>query len=77
LEESIKTTSQNINDTITEIKDSINMASKGIADTILQFQEGIKPVLSVLSIISGIQNGFHHIKKMFKKECKQEGDAYE
>ena len=77
VEDMIKTTSQNINDSVTALKDSIELVAKGICDSISQVQEGIKPVLSVFSIISGISKGFNYIKKMFKKECGEEGDENE
>jgi methyl-accepting chemotaxis protein len=81
LEGVIKTTSQSINDTVSEVKGSIkevknriDLLSKGISDSISQVQEGIKPMLSVFSIICGIQNGFKFIKKLFKKEYNEKGD---
>ena len=41
--------------------------------TLALVEEGIKPILSVLSIISRINKGFNFTKKMFKKQGKTEG----
>jgi hypothetical protein len=45
----------------------VKEASKIAYDTVSQVQEGIKPVLSILSVIQGILGGFDSISKLFKK----------
>jgi|WetSurMetagenome_2_1015567.scaffolds.fasta_scaffold05081_10 hypothetical protein len=77
----IKTTSQNINNTVIEVKDSIKdgikQVSKGTVDTIYNVQECIKPVLPILAIVQGICGGFQDISKMFKKESNEGGNSNE
>lgn len=46
---------------------------KRVNDTVNALEGMIKPILSVHSIISGINRGFNFTKKMFKKERKTEG----
>jgi hypothetical protein len=77
VEKIIKTTSQNINDTVTEVKDSIKLVSKGIGDTIFHVQECINPILPLLALIKGIRGGFEGVSKMFKKESNKGGDSNE
>ena len=77
MEDMIKTTSQNITDTVTVVKESITLAAKGINDIIFRVQEGIKPLLSICSLIQGIRQGFEGISKMFKKENTEGGNNNE
>ena len=55
----------------------IKGASKIVYDTVSMVQEGIKPLLSIVSLIQGIRGGFEGISKMFKKENNEEGDKDE
>ena len=42
--------------------------SKIVYETVSLIQEGIKPLLSILTFIQGIRGGFQSISKMFQKE---------
>ena len=69
--EIFKTTSQHINDIGTEVKDSIKLVSKGLGDTIFQVQEGVKSLLSILTLVQGIRGGLECICNMFQKESNK------
>ena len=45
----------------------VKAASKIAHDTVTLLQEGIKPLLPILTLIQGIRGGFKGISKMFKK----------
>jgi len=53
-----------------EVKSALRLvqaASKVAYDTVSLVQEGIKPLLPVLTLIQGIRGGFLGISKIFKK----------
>jgi hypothetical protein len=45
----------------------VKAASKIAYDTVTRMQEGIKPLLPILTLIQGIRGGFKGISKIFKK----------
>jgi hypothetical protein len=45
----------------------VKSASKIAHDTVSLVQEGIKPLLPILTLIQGIRGGFKGISKIFKK----------
>jgi hypothetical protein len=49
----------------------IKATSKIAYDTVSLMQEGLKPLLSILTLIKGISGGFQGISKMFKKESNE------
>jgi hypothetical protein len=49
-------------------------ASKIAYDTVLLVQEGIKPLLSIFSLIQGLVGGLGSITRMFKKESNNKGE---
>ena len=49
----------------------IKATSKIAYDTVSLMQEGLKPLLSILTLIKGIRGGFQGISKMFKKESNE------
>lgn len=49
----------------------IKAMSKIAYDTVSLMQEGLKPLLSILTLIKGISGGFQGISKMFKKESNE------
>jgi hypothetical protein len=55
----------------------VKEASKIVYDTVSMVQEGIKPLLSIVSLIKGIRGGFEVFGKMFKKESIEGGDRSE
>ena len=55
----------------------VNAASKTVYDTVALVQEGIKPLLTIPTLIKGIRGGFESISKMFKKESSAGGNSNE
>ena len=48
----------------------INAASKIAYDTVKMVQQGVNPLVSILSLIQGIRGGFQGFSKIFKKESE-------
>jgi len=55
----------------------VKAALKTVYDTVALVQEGIKPLLTILTLIKGIRGGFESISKMFKKESNEGEDSNE
>jgi hypothetical protein len=55
----------------------IKATSKIAFDTVSLVQEGIKPLLPILTLIQGICGGFQGFNKIFKKESNEGGNSNE
>ena len=55
----------------------IKATSQVVYETVTLVQEGLKPLLSILSLIQGIRGGFEGISKMFNKENNKGGSQNE
>ena len=49
----------------------VKATSKIVYDTVALVQEGLKPLMMIITLIKSISGGFQGISKMFKKESNE------
>ncbi len=55
----------------------IKATAQVVYETVTLVQEGLKPLLSILSLIQDIRGGFEGISKMFNRESNKGGNQNE